>query len=121
MTSVAELPEAEQDAVVRDMQAASERSLAEFHQRLDAIINKFNAMACRAERAVEDGIRDEGVLAYCRERIEVPDELPLCGRLTVGDIKRRHERNMHRHATLIDAMLRGDLEAHLTMQPGDFH
>jgi len=45
--------------------------------RLESVQLQFDEMVARVERAMQRGVRDEGVLAWCRARVEIPDEMPF--------------------------------------------
>ena len=55
----------------------SDARVAEFERRLETLQQEYDEMVARVERSVQRGVEDQGVLAWCRARVDVPDEMPF--------------------------------------------
>ena len=106
------------DAALASMNAETERDIAECLSHMRDVQREFDLMAQRAVDAAAAGVQDDVVLAWCRERIDIPDELPLDEPMTLKEMQERKRHNLRRYMRLVDATARAFFEKFLT---GDVH
>lgn len=107
---MAETPRNEEsDAVDQEIIAWGKRRQIERERRFAELKTTWDAMMDRAVEGTAKN-RDE-VLAWCRQRIDIPPDEPIAtGWVTIGALKRHFTRHDERILAQMDATLRATAE-----------